>query len=79
MTMQKIEGDIEPNDNNQSVIGKRGFTQRGFDFLLQKICDYETRQEQMKSDNSYGFIRKPEPLIKVMNDRDQSRYLFRVT
>ena len=34
----------------------------------------------MKSDdNSYSFVRKPEPLIKMMNERDQSRYLFRVT
>ena len=62
------------DDKNRIIQEKRGFTERSLNMLLQKICDYEQKQEKMKQGCSVKKVAAP--LIKTMYVRDSSRFQF---
>jgi hypothetical protein len=45
--MRKSEGDVKLDEKNNIINEKRGFTERSLNILLQKICDYEAKQEHL--------------------------------
>ena len=67
--MRKIDGNVKLDENNNIIEEQRGFTERSLNILLQKICDYERKQEQLKNQKS-NVVKAAGPLIKTMYVRD---------
>jgi SHAQKYF class myb-like DNA-binding protein len=62
ITMLKLDGNIELDENNKMVKQERGFTERSLNILLKKICDIESKQEAiakgMKGINDGGDVQE---------------------
>ena len=56
--MRKIEGGVKLDENNNIIEEERGFTERSLNILLQKICDYETKQEKLRNKKPDWEIKK---------------------
>ena len=74
--MRKSEGDVKLDEKNNIINEKRGFTERSLNILLQKICDYEAKQEHLNCQSCE--YKKAAPLIKTMYVRNESRFNFEV-